>query len=63
MTPPNEKPIRFADGLGACDLCGAPIVSGLLCQDCQLMAEEWAGLAEDCRPDECRHAEDEEGIA
>lgn len=60
MTPPNENPIRFADGLGACDLCGAPIVSGLLCQDCQLMAEE---LAEFCRPDECRHAEDEEGWA
>ena len=47
MTTPNENPVRFADDLSSCDLCGEPIVAGLLCVACQEMAEEWAGLAED----------------
>jgi len=36
---------RYPDNLTECDLCGAPIPAGLLCQDCREVAEEWAGFA------------------
>jgi hypothetical protein len=52
---PNEAPIRFADDLGACDLCGAPIVCGAFCIDC-------VEFMVDCRPNECDHGEDELGM-
>ena len=54
MTAPNEQPIRFADGTSICGLCEVePVpVPGMLCAECQLVAEEWAGLGS-CRPDEC----------
>lgn len=58
MPTPNENPIVFADGtLSECAICGEPIVAGTdLCLECDPTDGE-------CRPDECRHAEDEEDIA
>lgn len=44
-----------------CSVCGEVIVAGEdLCIECSGCVEE---LADYCRPDECRHGDDEEGMA
>jgi hypothetical protein len=54
----NESPIRFADGLYACEGgCGSFVPEAGFCQDCsdlelETLAEE---LAAECRTDGCQH--------
>ena len=50
----------FPDGLSICGVCNLVpvVVEGTLCAGCEQAALEWAGLAEECDPRTCQHAED-----